>query len=44
MADLAMAGDEAAARAELARQIADGAEPGGIVYLVGRRPPARRTC
>jgi uroporphyrin-III C-methyltransferase / precorrin-2 dehydrogenase / sirohydrochlorin ferrochelatase len=40
VADLAMAGDEDAARAELARQIAGDPDPSGIVYLVGAGPGA----
>ena len=36
--DLVMMGDEDAARVEMAREIAGGAEPGGIVYLVGAGP------
>ncbi len=40
VADLVEAGDETAARHEMARQIADGAEPSGIVYLVGAGPGA----
>ena len=37
-ADLAMAGQDAAARVEMAREIAGGADPRGIVYLVGAGP------
>ena len=40
VADLVAAGDEDAARREMTRQIADGAEPSGIVYLVGAGPGA----
>ena len=40
VADLVEAGDEDAARREMARQIAKGAEPSGIVYLVGAGPGA----
>jgi uroporphyrin-III C-methyltransferase / precorrin-2 dehydrogenase / sirohydrochlorin ferrochelatase len=40
VADLAMAGQDDAARAEMARQIAGGADPRGIVYLVGAGPGA----
>lgn len=39
-ADLALAGREAAAEAEFARAIADGAPEGGIVFLVGAGPGA----
>ena len=38
--DLVAAGDEDAARHEMKRQIADGAEPSGMVYLVGAGPGA----
>ena len=38
VADLVAAGQEDAARAEMTRQIAEGAEPSGIVYLVGAGP------
>ena len=38
--DLVAAGDEDAARREMARQIVEGAEPSGIVYLVGAGPGA----
>ena len=38
--DLVAAGDEDAARAEMARQIAEGSPPGGMVYLVGAGPGA----
>lgn len=38
VADLVAAGDEDAAREEMTRQIAEGAEPSGIVYLVGAGP------
>ena len=37
-ADLAMAGQDAAARVEMAREIAGGADPRGIVHLVGAGP------
>ena len=40
VADLVAAGDEDGARREMTRQIAEGAEPGGIVYLVGAGPGA----
>ena len=40
VADLMAAGQEDAARAEMAREIAGGAEPSGIVYLVGAGPGA----
>ena len=40
VADLVAAGDEDGARQEMTRQIADGAEPSGIVYLVGAGPGA----
>ena len=40
VADLVMAGQEDAARAEMTRAIATGADPGGIVYLVGAGPGA----
>ena len=40
VADLVMAGQDDAARAEMAREIAGGAEPTGIVYLVGAGPGA----
>ena len=40
VADLVAAGQEDAARHEMARQIEDGAEPSGIVYLVGAGPGA----
>ena len=40
VADLVAAGDEDAVRREMTRQIADGAEPSGIVYLVGAGPGA----
>ncbi len=40
VADLVAAGDEAAARQEMTRQIAEGAAPSGIVYLVGAGPGA----
>jgi uroporphyrin-III C-methyltransferase/precorrin-2 dehydrogenase/sirohydrochlorin ferrochelatase len=40
VADLAMAGDEDGARAELTRQIAGDPDPSGIVYLVGAGPGA----
>ena len=40
VADLVAAGDEDAARQEMTRQIADGADPSGIVYLVGAGPGA----
>ncbi len=40
VADLVAIGDEDAARREMARQIADGAPPSGIVYLVGAGPGA----
>ena len=40
VADLVAGGDEDAARREMTRQIADGAEPSGIVYLVGAGPGA----
>jgi uroporphyrin-III C-methyltransferase/precorrin-2 dehydrogenase/sirohydrochlorin ferrochelatase len=38
--DLVAAGQEDAARQEMTRQIADGAEPSGIVYIVGAGPGA----
>ncbi len=38
VADLVAAGDEDAARREMTQQIAQGAEPSGIVYLVGAGP------
>ncbi len=40
VADLVAAGDEDGARREMTRQIAEGAEPSGIVYLVGAGPGA----
>ena len=40
VADLVAAGREDAARHEMARQIATGAEPSGIVYIVGAGPGA----
>ena len=40
VADLVMAGQDDAARVEMAREIAGGAEPTGIVYLVGAGPGA----
>ncbi len=40
VADLVSMGDEDGARREMARQIADGALPSGIVYLVGAGPGA----
>ena len=40
VADLVAAGDEDAARREMTRQIAGGADPTGIVYLVGAGPGA----
>ena len=40
VADLVAAGDDDGARREMTRQIADGAEPSGIVYLVGAGPGA----
>ena len=40
VADLVAAGDEDAARAEMTRQIVQGAEATGIVYLVGAGPGA----
>ncbi len=40
VADLVAAGDEDAARAEMTRQIVEGAEATGIVYLVGAGPGA----
>ena len=40
VADLVSTGDEDGARREMARQIADGAPPSGIVYLVGAGPGA----
>ena len=40
VADLVAAGQEDAARHEMARQIATGAEPSGIVYIVGAGPGA----
>lgn len=40
VADLVLAGDDAAAEAELAREVAGGADPAGIVYLVGAGPGA----
>jgi uroporphyrin-III C-methyltransferase/precorrin-2 dehydrogenase/sirohydrochlorin ferrochelatase len=40
VADLVMAGQDDAARAEMARQIAGGTDPRGIVYLVGAGPGA----
>ena len=40
VADLVAMGDEDGARHEMARQIADGAPPSGIVYLVGAGPGA----
>ena len=40
VADLVAAGDEDGARQEMTRQIADGADPSGIVYLVGAGPGA----
>ncbi len=38
VADLVVMGDEDGARAEMAREIAGGEMPGGIVYLVGAGP------
>jgi uroporphyrin-III C-methyltransferase/precorrin-2 dehydrogenase/sirohydrochlorin ferrochelatase len=38
VADLVMAGQDAAARVEMAREIDGGADPRGIVYLVGAGP------
>jgi uroporphyrin-III C-methyltransferase/precorrin-2 dehydrogenase/sirohydrochlorin ferrochelatase len=38
VADLVMAGQDTAARAEMAREIACGSDPTGIVYLVGAGP------
>jgi uroporphyrin-III C-methyltransferase/precorrin-2 dehydrogenase/sirohydrochlorin ferrochelatase len=38
VADLVMAGQDEAARTEMARQIATGPDPTGIVYLVGAGP------
>ena len=40
VADLVAAGQDEAAHAEMARQIAGGADPSGIVYLVGAGPGA----
>ena len=40
VADLVMAGQDDAARAEMAREIDGGADPTGIVYLVGAGPGA----
>jgi uroporphyrin-III C-methyltransferase/precorrin-2 dehydrogenase/sirohydrochlorin ferrochelatase len=40
VADLVAAGNEDAARAEMQREIAGGADPSGIVYLVGAGPGA----
>ena len=40
VADLVAAGDDDAARREMTQQIAQGAEPSGIVYLVGAGPGA----
>ena len=40
VADLVAAGDEDGARQEMSRQIGEGAEPSGIVYLVGAGPGA----
>ena len=40
VADLVAMGADDAARAEMSRQISDGAEPAGIVYLVGAGPGA----
>lgn len=40
VADLVLAGDDAAAEAELARELTEGADPAGIVYLVGAGPGA----
>ncbi len=40
VADLVAMGDEDAARAEMARHIAEGADSSGIVYLVGAGPGA----
>ena len=40
VADLVAAGDEGAARLEMARQVEQGADPSGIVYLVGAGPGA----
>ena len=40
VADLAMSGQEDAARTEMTRQIESGADPRGIVYLVGAGPGA----
>ena len=40
VADLVAAGQEDAARHEMSRQIATGAEPSGIVYIVGAGPGA----
>ncbi len=40
VADLVAMGAEDAARTEMARQIAEGAEPSGVVYLVGAGPGA----
>ena len=38
VADLVLAGQDAAAEAELGRELAQGADPAGIVYLVGAGP------
>lgn len=40
VADLALAGQDQAAEAELERELAQGADPAGIVYLVGAGPGA----
>ena len=40
VADLVLAGQDAAAEAELAREIAQGPDPAGIVHLVGAGPGA----